>query len=81
MPRKLKKKLEVESFVRSQEGQELATLCLDCGYKLAESPRDLTRDQILFLIAALAFRAEQLAQAKLSAQGITRINISEGGEE
>lgn len=78
--RKLKKKLDVENFVRSPDGIELATLCLDCGYKLAESPRDLTRDQILFLISALAYRAEQLAQSRLAAEGVTRIKIEEEGE-
>ncbi len=60
---------------------ELAALCLDYGYKLAEHPSQLTRDQILFLMAALTLRVEQLTQARLAAQGITRIVITEEEEE
>jgi hypothetical protein len=67
--------------VRSPEGIELAALCLDCGYKLADHPRDLTRDQILFLTAALAHRMEQMTTAKLAAEGVTRIVVSEEAEE
>jgi len=54
---------------------------LDCGYKLAEHPSDLTRDQILFLTAALANRMEQIRTAKLAAEGVTRIVVTEGEEE
>lgn len=72
--RNLKKKLELEEFVRSPEGMELAILCLDYGYKLAESPRDLTRDQINFLIAALSHRMRRLAEASRPIEeGTTRI--------
>jgi hypothetical protein len=67
--------------VRSPEGIELAALCIDCGYKLAEHPRDLTRDQILFLTAALAHRMEQMQTAKLAAEGVTRIVVTEEEEE
>jgi len=55
----------------------LASLCLDCGYKLAEHPRDLTRDQILFLTAALANRLQQLEASRLAAEGTTRIVVTE----
>jgi hypothetical protein len=67
--------------VRSPDGIELAALCLDCGYKLAEHPRDLTRDQILFLTAALAHRMEQMRTAKLATEGVTRIVVTEEEEE
>jgi hypothetical protein len=32
------------------------------------------------LISALAYRAEQLAQSRLAAEGVTRIKIEEEGE-
>lgn len=67
--------------MRSPEGIELAALCLDCGYKLAEHPRDLTRDQILFLTGALAFRMEQMRTARPAAEGVTRIVVTEEEEE
>lgn len=63
--------------MRSPEGLELAALCLDCGYRLAEHPRDLTRDQILFLTAAVAHRLEQAEATRLAAEGITRITVTE----
>ena len=56
---------------------ELAALCLDCGYRLAEHPRDLTRDQILFLTAAVACRMQQAEAARLSEDGVTRIVVEE----
>jgi hypothetical protein len=55
------------------EGLELATLCIDLEYKLADSPRNLTRDQINFLIASLKARAESTELSELAEQGITRI--------
>jgi hypothetical protein len=67
----------MEEFVRSPEGLELAALCLDCGYRLAEHPRDLTRDQILFLTAALAYRLQQMEATRLAAEGVTRIVVTE----
>ncbi len=67
--------------MRTPEGTELAALCLDCGYKFAESPADLTRDQVLFLTAALAQRIERVETAKLAADGVTRIVVTEGEEE
>ena len=70
----------INRFVRSPEGQELAALCLDYGYKLAERPSELTRDQILFLMAALSYRVEQQTQARMAAQGITRIKVVEDEE-
>lgn len=54
---------------------------MDCGYKLADHPSDLTRDQILFLTAAMAHRMEQVRTAKLAAEGVTRIVVAEGEEE
>jgi hypothetical protein len=70
----------MEAFVRSPEGMELAALCLDCGYKLADHPRDLTREQILFLTAALAHRMEMAQATKLAAEGVSRIVVTEEEE-
>lgn len=66
--------------MRSPEGVELAALCLDCGYRLADRPGDLTRDQILFLTAALANRMEQIRNARLGAEGVNRIVVTEQEE-
>ena len=52
---------------------ELATLCIDLEYKLASTPRNLTRDQINFLLASLKVRAEAAEVAQLAEQGVTRI--------
>jgi len=56
-------------------------LCIDCGYRFAEHPADLTRDQILFLTAALAFRIEQRQTSRLAAEGMHRIVVTEDEEE
>jgi hypothetical protein len=56
---------------------ELAAICLDCGYRLAEHPGDLTRDQILFLTAAIAHRLQQAEANRLAAEGVTRIIVDE----
>jgi len=53
----------MERFVRSPEGMELAILCIDLGYKLADRVQDLTRNQIEFLLAALDFRLSLLREA------------------
>jgi len=63
----------IEEFVKSPEGLELTTLCLDYGYRLEEHPRDLTRDQINFLIAAIAYRLKQLSYTRPTEKGVTRI--------
>ena len=55
----------------------MAAICIDCGYKLADHPSDLTRDQILFLTAALAFRSRQVEATRLAEEGVTRIVVSE----
>lgn len=47
-------------------------LCLDYGYKLADSPSDLTRPQVNFLIAALVNRMERLAAARAGEEGVTK---------
>jgi len=61
--------------MRSPEGLELSTLCLDYGYKLADCPQDLTRDQINFLMAALAYRMRQVRRARPIEKGVTRIEF------
>jgi hypothetical protein len=58
--------------VESPEGQELAALCLDFGYKLASSPKDLTRDQVHFLFTAHNHRMEQVAASAQGEPGVTR---------
>ncbi|MEM2027472.1 MAG: hypothetical protein QXK73_06730 [Candidatus Bathyarchaeia archaeon] len=65
--------MEIENFVKSPEGLELSTLCLDYGYKLAEHPSELTRDQINFLMAALAYRLKQISYTRPLEEGTTRI--------
>jgi hypothetical protein len=47
-----------KNFVASLEGEELAILCIDLGYKLADNVKDLTRTQINFLISAINRRRE-----------------------
>jgi len=59
--------MRLKNFVRTQDGKELATLCLDLGYKLAGRVSDLTRTQINFLMAALDRRRTlQNIQAKMA---------------
>jgi hypothetical protein len=70
--------------VKSPEGQELAALCLDCGYRLAESPADLTRPQINFLMGALSERNHRIAEASAAAaepSGGTRIIFTNDDDE
>jgi hypothetical protein len=64
-------------FIESPEGQELAALCLDYGYKLANSPSDLTRLQINFLMAALANRIDRVALARGEEPGVTKFVFAE----
>jgi hypothetical protein len=64
-------------FVESSEGQELAVLCLDYGYKLANTPGDLTRLQINFLMAALANRIERVRMARVEEPGVTKFVFRE----
>jgi len=67
-------------FVESSEGQELAALCLDYGYRLADKAVDLTRPQINFLIAALVKRFEKVAAARSNEEGVTKF-VFAGDEE
>jgi hypothetical protein len=71
----------MKRFVRSPEGQELAMLCIDFGYKLADRPGDLTRHQINFLAAALADRLEKASLARSDKPGVTRIVFVDDEEE
>jgi hypothetical protein len=75
----------MKRFVQSPEGQELAALCLDYGYKLADKPSELTRPQINFLVAALVDRLEKVSYARADKPGVTRIvfvdDEGEGEEE
>jgi len=66
--------IKIEKFVSSPEGLELAALCIDYKYKLADRVQDLTRDQINFLMAALAHRIEQM---KPMEKGTTKIIVTE----
>ena len=47
-----------KNFARSEDGKELAVLCLDLGYRLADRASELTRHQINFLMSSLARRRE-----------------------
>lgn len=67
-----KKKIELTEFIESPEGQELAVLCFDYGYKLADSPSDLTRNQINFLFGALVSRMEKIASARAGQSGVSK---------
>jgi hypothetical protein len=71
----------MKRFVRSPEGQELAMLCIDFGYKLADRPGDLTRAQINFLASALADRMERAALARTDKPGVTKIVFVDDEDE
>lgn len=47
-----------KNFARTPQGRELAFLCLDLEYRLADRAQDLTRAQINFLVAAHNLRVE-----------------------
>ncbi len=47
------------NFALTPEGQELAALCLDFGYKLENRIRDMTRTQINFIMIAQRLRVEE----------------------
>ncbi|WP_230741153.1 hypothetical protein [Methanooceanicella nereidis] len=66
--------------MESPEGQELAALCLDYGYKLAAAPTDLTRPQINFLVAALVNRLEKVAVARSDESGATTFIFSDDAD-
>ena len=70
----------MERFVESPEGQEIAALCIDYGYKLANTPADLTRPQINFLMASLANRMEKMVESRTRDSGITRFVFVEDEE-
>ena len=46
------------NFALTLEGQELAALCLDFGYKLEDRVRDMTRNQINFILIAKKLRVD-----------------------
>ncbi len=71
----------MKRFVRSPEGQELAMLCLDLGYKLADRPGDLTRPQINFLALALSDRLERINLAKSDRPGVNKIVFVDDDED
>jgi len=71
----------MKRFVRSPEGQELAMLCLDLGYKLADRPGDLTRPQINFLALALSDRVKKVAMARADKPGVTRIVFTDDDDD
>ncbi len=47
------------NFALTPEGQELAALCLDFGYKLEYRVSDMTRSQINFILIAQKLRTEE----------------------
>jgi hypothetical protein len=46
------------NFALTPEGQELTALCLDFGYKLEDRVRDMTRNQINFILIAKKLRVD-----------------------
>lgn len=70
----------MDRFVESPEGQELAVLCLDYGYRLADRPSDLTRPQVNFLVAALVNRLEREAAARSEEPGVNRIIFTDDSD-
>jgi hypothetical protein len=71
----------MKRFVESPEGQELAAICLDYGYKLADRPSELTRPQVNFLIAALVDRLEKASMARADRAGVNQILIVDDEDE
>lgn len=71
----------MKRFVQSPEGQELAALCLDYGYALAERPSELTRPQVNFLIAALVDRLQKVSIARAQSSGVNRIIFVDDEED
>jgi len=67
----------MSELAQSPEGQTLLHLCLDFGYRLSEKAGDLTRTQIEFLMSGLNLRGEQLTQARLAADGIHRMTVTQ----
>ena len=51
--------MKPRNFALTPEGQELAALCLDFGYKLEECARNLTRTQINFILMAQKLRIDE----------------------
>ena len=47
------------NFALTPEGQELAALCLDFGYKLEYCARDMTRNQINFILMSRKLRVDE----------------------
>ena len=68
-----KKRSMIEEFATSPEGLELSSLCIDFGYRLADTASDLTRDQINFLMTALSHRLRQMSYQTPVESGTTRI--------
>jgi hypothetical protein len=56
------------NFVLTPEGQELAALCLDFGYRLEDTARDLTRNQINFILIAKRMRDQKLEELQAEAE-------------
>jgi hypothetical protein len=71
----------MKRFVRSPEGQELAMLCIDFGYKLADRPGDLTRPQINFLALALSDRMERISISRSDKPGVNKIIFVDDEDE
>lgn len=67
--------------MESPEGRELAALCLDFGYKLAPSPKDLTRDQVHFLFTAYNHRMEHVTASAQGEPGVTRFLFLDDEED
>ncbi|WP_455392332.1 hypothetical protein [[Eubacterium] cellulosolvens] len=56
------------NFALTPEGQELAALCLDFGYKLEDCARDMTRNQINFILMAKKLRLDAVGRSTEEAE-------------
>jgi hypothetical protein len=56
------------NFALTPEGQELAALCLDFGYKLEECARDMTRNQINFILMSKKIRIDTESEVRDEAE-------------
>ncbi len=66
------------NFALTPEGQELAALCLDFGYKLEECARDMTRNQINFILMAKKLRLDEENRLREEAEQETFLQSMKG---
>jgi hypothetical protein len=67
------------NFALTPEGQELAALCLDFGYKLEECARDMTRNQINFILMSKKLRLDEDNRLREEAEQEAFLQSMKGG--